>query len=169
MNNTRWQKLVDAIDELPFPPPYSRKDVLNDDYAPFDKDVWYIGDYIGGVLPYYSIEWLEIKPRRLVHQGRLLPDKMESIESEFVMMLGVLNIPYKQKNGSYFIYNVIKLTARLIIHVMLSLVDLMSSFEFTPGPNWFCCSHEKSMKVFNQLYDNFTRSFKKQKKCVFRF
>ena len=42
-------------------------------------------------------------------------------------------------------------------------------FEFTPGPNGCCCRHENSMKFLNQLHDNFTRSFKKQKECVFRF
>ena len=52
-------------------------------------------------------------------------------------------------------------------YIVLPLADFMFSFEFTPGPNGFCCRHEKSMKILNQLYDNFTGSFKKQKECVF--
>lgn len=105
MNNTKWQKLIYAIKhELKFPPPYSRKDVLENKYESFNNDVWCLGDYDEGIYPFYSIEWIEIRPRRLIHQGMLIEDKIESIEESFINILVKLKIPYKTKNGSYFIY-----------------------------------------------------------------
>lgn len=105
MNNTKWREFCNAMnEELPFPPAYHRKDVLDADYTPLAEDVWYLGDYVEGIHPFYSIEWIEVRPRRVVSLGRLVKGMVESIEKPFVAVLQKYNIPYKVKNGSYFIY-----------------------------------------------------------------
>ncbi|HHY0517210.1 TPA: DUF6678 family protein [Vibrio parahaemolyticus] len=105
MNKTKWLEFANAMyQELSFPPAYSRKDVLEKDYTPLEDDAWYLGDYKEGLPPYYSIEWIEVKPRVAKSQGLLLAGEVESIESEFIAILGKYNIPYEYKNGSYFIY-----------------------------------------------------------------
>ena len=105
MNKTKWREFCNAMyEELPFPPAYNRKDVLEADYKPFSEDVWYIGDYDEGINPLYSIEWIEVRPRRVISRGRLVKGKIESIEEQFVEVLKKYNIPYKHQEGSYFIY-----------------------------------------------------------------
>jgi len=105
MSKTKWREFCDAMyDELPFPPAYDRKDILEDEYKPFTKDVDYLGDYFEGIHPFYSIEWIEVRPRRLISQGRLVKGKIESIEEQFIEVLRKYNIPYKINDGSYLIY-----------------------------------------------------------------
>ncbi|MEJ3626012.1 DUF6678 family protein [Vibrio vulnificus] len=105
MNKTKWLEFANAMyQELPFPPAYSRKDVLEQGYTPLEDDVWYLGDYKEGLLPYYSIEWIEVKPKITNPRGLLMANEVESIESEFIAVLEKYNIPYEHKNGSYFIY-----------------------------------------------------------------
>jgi len=70
---------------------------------------------------------------------------------------------------TYLASNVINLTARLIIHVMFSLVDFMITLEFASWPNRFSGGHEDRMNFLDQLHNHFLRSFKKQKQGVFGF
>jgi len=105
MNKTKWLEFANAMyQELAFPPAYSRKDVLEKGYTPLEDDAWYLGDYKEGLQPYYSIEWIEVKPKVTKPLGHLMANEVESIESEFIAVLGKYNIPYEHKNGSYFIY-----------------------------------------------------------------
>lgn len=105
MNNTKWRAFCDAMYEaLPFPPPYIRKDVLNNDAQPFDEDVWYIGNYDEGIHPFYSIEWIAVRPRRLISRGRLVKNELESIEAQFIEVLKKYHIPYQHKEDVFFIY-----------------------------------------------------------------
>lgn len=69
MNDTKWRELLAEIDKLPFPPPYQRKDILRSEPEPthFDSDVWYLGDWEEGIYPFFSIEWIRIRPRYLKH------------------------------------------------------------------------------------------------------
>ncbi|KJY66348.1 DUF6678 family protein [Vibrio nigripulchritudo] len=104
MNKTKWLEFANAMyQELAFPPAYSRKDVLDKDYTPLEDDAWYLGDY-EGLQPYYSIEWIEVKPKVTKSRGLLMTNEVESIENEFIAVLRKYNIPYEHKNGSYFIY-----------------------------------------------------------------
>ena len=105
MNKTKWLKFENAMyQELPFPPAYSRKDILEKDHTPLEDDAWYLGDYKEGLLPYYSIEWIEVKPKITKSRGLFMANEVESIESEFLNILEKYSIPYEHKNGSYFIY-----------------------------------------------------------------
>ena len=67
------------------------------------------------------------------------------------------------------LFNVINLTARLIIHVMFSLVDFMITLEFASWPNRFSGGHEDSMCFLDQLHNHFPGSFKKQEQRIFGF
>jgi len=106
MNNTKWNQLLTCIEnELRFPPAYNRKDVFENECEPFSGDVSYWGDYSDeAIKPFYSIEWIEIRPRVLVHRGALIEDSIDSVEAELVEILRRLQIPYEYKNESYFIY-----------------------------------------------------------------
>jgi hypothetical protein len=107
MNTTKWAKLVHAVaEELPFPPPYQRKDVLKTTPEPehFDTDVWYHGDWHEGILPYASIEWVRIRPRYVQSKGRLLPHEVVDEEKQFVEILQRYRIPYRHNGDSYWIY-----------------------------------------------------------------
>jgi len=105
MNDTKWREFKNAMyEELPFPPAYRRKDVLDAEYVPFSEDAWYLGDYEEGLAPFYSVEWIEVRPRLVKRRGRLIESEMECIENEFVSILKKYNIPHKCNNGSYLIY-----------------------------------------------------------------
>ena len=106
MNDTKWRELFAAIDTLPFPPPYQRKDVLHAEPEPttFDADVWYHGDWVEGIHPLYSIEWIRIRPRYLKHVGRLLPEIVVDCEAELERALHALGQAYEKANDSIWIY-----------------------------------------------------------------
>lgn len=116
MNETKWGSLQKGvINSLPFAPPYQVKYVLDDAHYPenFDNDVWYLGDWIEGLSPFYSIEWIRVRPRYLKHKGNLLPPEMIDISNEFVSILEELKIPYKEENNTFFIYGYISDTDAL--------------------------------------------------------
>jgi len=117
MNRTKWLEFQTAMyDELPFPPAYSRKDVLDIGYEPFTEDAWYLGDYEEGLQPFYSIEWIEVRPRIIKSQGRLVKGKVECIEEKFISILKKYNIPYKDNNGSYLIYGYVSDFTGIVVH-----------------------------------------------------
>lgn len=108
MNNTRWRQFQKAMEEeLPFPPLYIRKDILNEAHRNLTEDGYGVGDYREGLLPFYSIEWIEVRPRILQHEGQLVKPHIESIENEFVAVLHRYRMAYKIENGTYFIYGYI--------------------------------------------------------------
>src|ERR1043166_3957368 len=75
MNDTKWRELQRAaLEELPFAPPYQRKDVLLTSAEPgtFDTDVSHLGDWRDGILPFHSVEWIRVRPRYLKHRGLLI-------------------------------------------------------------------------------------------------
>ncbi len=106
MSNTKWRELLGAINALPFPPPYQRKDVLHAEPEPstFDADVWYLGDWVEGIHPLFSIEWLRIRPRYLAHVGQLLPLTVVDCEAALEQALQTLGQPYEKADGSIWIY-----------------------------------------------------------------
>lgn len=106
MNDTKWRELLAEINKLPFPPPYQRKDVLHPEAEPanFDSDVPYFGDWVEGIYPFFSIEWIRVRPRYLKQVGKLLPMTMIDCEAEFVAALQSIGQVYIKTEDSIWIY-----------------------------------------------------------------
>jgi len=116
MNNTRWKVLREAVlNDLPFPPPYQIKGILTENPFPetFKKDVRYFGDWREGFFPFYSIEWIRIRPRYIKYQGRLLPPRTIDIEEKFVSLLKRIKVPYLNEKETVVIYGYTDKTALL--------------------------------------------------------
>ncbi len=106
MNDTKWRELLAEIGKLPFPPPYQRKDVLHSEPEParFDADVSYHGDWEDGIQPLFSVEWLRIRPRCLMHVARLLPETVVDCEAELERALQALGQAYEKTDGVIWIH-----------------------------------------------------------------
>lgn len=107
MNNTKWRELQDAvINTLLFPPPYQCKYLLEGILYPeeFETDVWYWGDWEEGIEPFYSVEWIRVRPRYLKHRGKLVSPELIDITDDFVNILKALSIPYRLEKDTYYIY-----------------------------------------------------------------
>ncbi|MCW1921045.1 hypothetical protein OKA05_00670 [Luteolibacter arcticus] len=107
MNATKWRELRDAVArELPFAPAFQRKDVLSSDAYPqtFDQDVRYGGDWPAGTDLSSEIEWICVRPRRLIHRGNLVAPAIEDIEEQFLALLGRLQIPFARDSETITIY-----------------------------------------------------------------
>ena len=118
MNNTKWKKLVAAIEnDLPFPPPYQRKDILaaSPEGDSFDEDVLYHGDWVEGIHPFFSIEWVRVRPRYMKPQGRLLPPKVIDEEELFLDILQQHRIPYQLEVDSILVYGYASDTSKVKI------------------------------------------------------
>ncbi|WP_052343630.1 DUF6678 family protein [Bacillus massiliigorillae] len=116
MNNTKWGKLQKSIiNDFPILPPYQAKYVLEDTPKPelFEGDVWYLGDWVEGILPFYSVEWIRVKPRYLKHRGILIQDEVIDFTNEFRTLLQELKIPYVEKNNDFYIYGYLSNTELL--------------------------------------------------------
>ncbi len=110
MNNNKWEKLQNGVLKLlPFPPPFQAKYVLEEAPIPnnFDIDVWYWGDWTEGLTPFYSIEWIKVRPRYLKHKGMLVKDEVIDITNEFLILLNSLKIPFRRDNNAFYIYGYI--------------------------------------------------------------
>lgn len=118
MNDTKWRELQDAvINTILFPPPYQAKYLLEDRLYPeeFETDVSYWGDWIEGIVPFYSVEWIRVRPRYLKHRGRLVSPEVIDITDEFVKLLKELFIPYRLENDTYIIYGYVADTSILTL------------------------------------------------------
>lgn len=107
MNATKWRELRDGVaEELPFAPAFQRKDVLEAVPYPedFDEDASHIGDWPAGLDRCDGIEWIQVRPRRLLHRGRLVPDEVEEIEKAFVILLQRIGVPFVREPGAIRIY-----------------------------------------------------------------
>jgi hypothetical protein len=108
MNDTKWKELQNAMEnELPFEPPYDLKRVLNEDSCAtdFDNDVWYLGDWSDeALLPFFSIEWVKIRPRYIKSRGRLVKGEMTDETEKFIAILNKYNLPYEIQGRTYVIY-----------------------------------------------------------------
>lgn len=110
MNNTKWINLQSAVlNILPFPPPYQAKYVLDNIPYPekFDNNVGYFGDWVEGLGPFYSVEWIRVRPRYQRHQGNLLPPEVIDITNEFIDILIENKVPFIDVNDSIYIYGYI--------------------------------------------------------------
>ncbi|TCJ03062.1 DUF6678 family protein [Cytobacillus praedii] len=118
MNDTKWRELQDAvINTLLFPPPYQGKYLLEDRLYPeeFETDVWYWGDWKEGIVPFYRVEWIRVRPRYLKHRGSLISPEIIDITDDFVNILKELSIPYRLDNDTYYIYSYISDTSILTL------------------------------------------------------
>ena len=107
MNRTKWLELQAAVrTELPFRPPYQRKDLFRDEPEPasFDEDVWYVGDWSGGILPFETIEWIRIRPR---YVARLTPASAPTVYDCAMQLGDVLrrhSIAHEERGDSIWVY-----------------------------------------------------------------
>jgi hypothetical protein len=111
MNDTKWLELQSAITQLPFPPPYVEKLVLeNKTYEEVkisDSPQWY-GDwspfYYEGMYWFFAIEYIKVRPFHMEYIGRLVDGKIRDETEAFEKILKVLHIPYEEENGTFIIY-----------------------------------------------------------------
>lgn len=107
MNDTKWQELQSAVlNDLLFPPPYQVKYVLEESLIPeeFESDVWYWGDWIEGLMPFYNVEWIRVRARYHKNRGRLVAPEVIDITEEFMKLLTDYSIPYRKDDESIYIY-----------------------------------------------------------------
>lgn len=107
MNNTKWMELQAAIEnELPFSPPYVRKDLAGPEPRhEFREDVGSWGDWsVETLYPLYTIEWLKIRPRYLKHRGQLISPEVVSCEADLLAILKRYQIPFVSRDGFFMIY-----------------------------------------------------------------
>jgi hypothetical protein len=107
MNDTKWRELRQAVRaELPFRPPYQRKDVLEGAPAPatFDADVDYHGDWVEGLEPLRSVEWIRVRPRYLKPRGLLVAPETVDCADAFRAILRRCNIPFVERDDSFWVY-----------------------------------------------------------------
>ena len=113
MNNTKWEQLQKfVIDTLPFTPSYQVKYVLEDTPYPenFVEDVWYWGDWEQGLRPFYSIEWLRVRPRYVKNRGRLIEPEILDVTNDFIELLQKLKIPFVKEDSTICIYGYVNST-----------------------------------------------------------
>lgn len=116
MNATKWNALGERVKQtLPFPPPFQTKHLLQAQPYPetFDHDVGYHGDWEAGIQDSVGLEWLRVRPRRLVHRGRLVAPAIEDIDTAFVGILHDLRIPYQRDGDTIVIYGYAEHTGSL--------------------------------------------------------
>ena len=111
MNDTKWLELQKAIDTLPFPPPFILKmvtDMDNHSVEHLEDAPRCLGDWSSfweeGLPPFFGIEWVKVRPRRGIYQGRLIADKIIDETAEFIKILEKYSIPYENENGTITIY-----------------------------------------------------------------
>lgn len=106
MNDTKWRELQNAINYLPFPPPYILKYITDEtEPMPFNEDVTYWGDWTDEPLtPFFCIEWVKVRPRYLKYRGRLIKHELVDETEQFLSILQKYSIPYDEENGMYIIY-----------------------------------------------------------------
>lgn len=109
MNDIKWCALLEAIWELPFPPPFFEKRVTQEidfDFRYLEKPRFY-GDwtpyYEEGLPPFFDIEWIYVNPKYYEHVGKLLPLKVHDETILFQNLLERLKIPYKVVEGYFLI------------------------------------------------------------------
>ena len=112
MNDTKWKELALAVSkELPFPPPYQRKDVLESTAYPpeFNDDVSYRGDWTEGILPFFSIEWICVRPRYTKYaRSRVQQTVVDDCSDALRAILARYQIPFIERDDSFWIYGYAK-------------------------------------------------------------
>lgn len=112
MNDTKWLELQNAIADLPFPPPYSLKLVIDYHISNEPTQLSYAPQYIGdwssywneGLPPFFNIEWIKVCPRYGKFRGRIINDEILDETEEFITILKKYNIPYEKDKENFIIY-----------------------------------------------------------------
>ncbi|WP_103070099.1 DUF6678 family protein [Aquimarina sediminis] len=112
MNDTKWIELQQGIEGLPFPPAYNEKLIQWDKakfrFNDYENEPAFFGNWSSyweeGLPIFFTIEWLEIRPKHQKYQGRLVSPKIVDETEELIQLLNNLNIPFEQNNGSVIIY-----------------------------------------------------------------
>jgi hypothetical protein len=113
MSDSKWIKLLDAMNNLDFPPAFLLKRLQDqiDQSAEqqFTNTVpWYFGNwqpfYQEGMPIFKTIEYLIVKPMLRQHQGRLIADKIFDQTDQFAILLAQLNVIYEERHRCFKIY-----------------------------------------------------------------
>ncbi len=118
MNNTRWIELRKAIaTELPWPPAYQLKSLLNDKPDPqqFDLTPPYFGDWSDSLIwqNTLDIEWIRVTHYYSKYRGALIAPEVISIEAELRDLLRRLDTPRIYHEDSTLIFGYLNSTSRL--------------------------------------------------------
>ena len=111
MNQTKWLKLRQAMqEEMPFPPAYTFK-LLDELEPPEDWNTSaapsYIGDWESGCLSpsmLVLVEWLKIDPRLAKGRGRLIEPEITDASNQLREVLARYNISYEERGAAFLIY-----------------------------------------------------------------
>jgi hypothetical protein len=111
MNDTKWLKLQNAIKQLPFPPPYIGKLIIDDktyEEVKISKAPHWLGNwdpfYNEGMHLFFTIEYIKVRPCYAEHSGTLVGPKIFDETEEFKLLLTALNIPYEEDEGIFTIF-----------------------------------------------------------------
>ncbi|TCD29018.1 hypothetical protein EZ456_02335 [Pedobacter psychrodurus] len=111
MNDTKWLKLQNAIKQLPFPPPYIEKLIIEDktyEEVKISKTPHWLGNwepfYNEGMYLFFTIEYIKVRPCYAEHRGNLVAPKIFDETEEFKNLLKELHIPYEEDEGIFTIF-----------------------------------------------------------------
>ena len=111
MNDTKWLKLQNAIKQLPFPPPYIEKLIIDDktyeEVKISDAPQWF-GNWDPfqneGMHLFFTIEYIKVRPCYAEFRGSLVGPKIFDETEGFKQLLKELNIPYEEYAGVFTIF-----------------------------------------------------------------
>jgi hypothetical protein len=69
----------------------------------FDQDIWYWGNWLEGLEPFYTVEWIRVRPR-YTKKSSETREVVIDITDQFIQILQYLNILYVAKQQSVYIY-----------------------------------------------------------------
>lgn len=99
-----WQRFLETIAGLPFPPPYTLKLLTDSKADRIEEDVSYWGDYSVLAEGFRDVEWVCVRPSYLRHRGRLIAPERLDCTAELRTALTSARIPFEESNGSFFIF-----------------------------------------------------------------
>lgn len=112
MNKTKWQELIQIINDLPFHPAFIFKyllDVKHDTQYEQSLDtesITYLGDWSLGTEPsglpelkdFYLIQFIKIKPLLVINKGKYAKVKKKDLSDRLIQELTTKNIPFETDN-----------------------------------------------------------------------
>ena len=109
MNNTKWEKLLEIVNQkLPFKPEQVYKTLFDEDIQPLSSIPTSPGCYCEECFPhrFYLIEWVRLTPKYAVNHGGYLVEKLEIHDEtqELIEELKKTHIPFQTENQDIVIY-----------------------------------------------------------------
>lgn len=119
MDNAKWLKLITAIESLSFPPPFIRKDLFSQSpkLSDFTSDVYHVGNWLNGINPLVTVEWIKVRPRFLRNMGQPVTTKIIDCTKAFEELLINHRIPFIHYKNAYVIYSYMGFDNLLVGHV----------------------------------------------------